>query len=175
MSQRLGVAAAILGNPKYLLLDEPANGLDPEGIAWLRDFLKNYASQGNAVFVCSHLLSEMALMADNLVVIGKGKLITSTSVKELVSSNGHSSVFVRAANNKSLEQLLKKQNGLYIRKENKGLVVTGTNTDQIGKTAFAAGIALLELSSHNASLEEAFLELTADAQEFQAKTGKDKA
>lgn len=174
MSQRLGVAAAILGSPKYLLLDEPANGLDPEGIAWLRDFLKNYADQGNAVFVSSHLLSEMALMADNIVVIGKGKLIASTSVDELVSSNGHSSVFVRATNSKSLHAFLAKQPGIVVRPDGKGLVVVGATTDRIGKAAFAAGIPLLELSTHNASLEEAFLELTADSQEFQAKKDKTK-
>lgn len=170
MSQRLGVAAAILGNPKYLLLDEPANGLDPEGIAWLRDFLKNYADQGNAVFVSSHLLSEMALMADNIVVIGKGKLIASTSMAELVSGNGQSGVFVRASNNKSLESMLQKS-GLVAKAEKKGLIVSGASTDQIGKVAFGAGLTIFELSAHNASLEEAFLELTADAQEYQAKKG----
>ena len=98
MAQRLRAfaAAAILGKPKYLLLDEPANGLDPEGIAWLRDFLKSYADQGNAVLVSSHLLSEMSQMADNVVVIGKGKLIVSSPVKQLLSDSSASSVFVRA-------------------------------------------------------------------------------
>jgi ABC-2 type transport system ATP-binding protein len=171
MSQRLGVAAAILGQPKYLLLDEPANGLDPEGIAWLRDFLKNYASKDNAVFVSSHLLSEMALMADNIVVIGKGKLIASTSMAKLVAGNGHSGVFVRTNNNKALQALLKSKAGLEVKSENKGLVVTGMSTDQIGKLAFGAGFEVHELSVHNASLEEAFLELTADAQEYQGKEG----
>src|SRR6267154_376632 len=96
MSQRLGIAAAILGKPKYLILDEPANGLDPEGIAWLREFLKAYADRGNGVFVSSHLLSEMALMADNVVVIGKGKLIADTSMDALLSDNGNSSIVVRS-------------------------------------------------------------------------------
>jgi ABC-2 type transport system ATP-binding protein len=95
MSQRLGIAAAILGKPKYLMLDEPANGLDPEGIAWLRQFIKDYADQGNAVFVSSHLLSEMSQMADNLVVIGKGKLIADTTMESLVSGSTHSGVFMR--------------------------------------------------------------------------------
>src|SRR5690606_4460315 len=96
MSQRLGIAAAILGRPKYLLLDEPANGLDPEGIHWLRQFLKDYADAGNAVFVSSHLLSEMSLMADELVVIGKGKLITSGTVDDLIHNVKGGGVFVRS-------------------------------------------------------------------------------
>ena len=106
MSQRLGIAAAILAQPPYLLLDEPANGLDPEGIVWLREFLKDYADQGNAVFVSSHLLSEMSQMADNVVVIGKGKLIISTSIKELVSNNTRSSVFVRTGSIPKLQKIL---------------------------------------------------------------------
>jgi ABC-2 type transport system ATP-binding protein len=104
MSQRLGIAAAILGKPKYLILDEPANGLDPEGIAWLRDFLKKYADDGNAVLVSSHLLSEMSLMADNIVVIGKGKLIIDTSMPELLSGSKASTVFVRSNKLTDLEK-----------------------------------------------------------------------
>src|SRR5215469_18814377 len=96
MAQRLGIAAAILGNPKYLILDEPANGLDPEGIAWLREFIKAYADRGNAVFVSSHLLSEMSQMADNVVVIGKGRLIADTSISDLISGSSHSSVLIRS-------------------------------------------------------------------------------
>ncbi len=98
MSQRLGIAAALLGKPKYLILDEPANGLDPEGIAWLRDFLKEYADEGNAVFVSSHLLSEMSQMADQIVVIGKGKLIADTSISDLLAGSSHAGVFIRTAN-----------------------------------------------------------------------------
>ena len=105
MSQRLGIAAAILGQPKYLILDEPANGLDPEGVAWLRRFLKDYAAQGNAVFVSSHLLSEMQVMADNVVVIGKGKLIADTSIKELTAGAAHASVFVRTVSNVRAEKM----------------------------------------------------------------------
>jgi ABC-2 type transport system ATP-binding protein len=171
MSQRLGIAAAILGKPKYLMLDEPANGLDPEGIAWLRQFIKDYADQGNAVFVSSHLLSEMFLMADNIVVIGKGKLIASTSMDALLSGSAHSSVFVRAANTGKLEKALLAAK-LEPAKEQNGLKLTGVKTDQVGKIAFEAGIPVLELTSHVASLEEAFLELTADAQEY--RTGEKK-
>jgi ABC-2 type transport system ATP-binding protein len=168
MSQRLGIAAAILGKPKYLLLDEPANGLDPEGIAWLRSFIKEYADAGNAVLVSSHLLSEMALMADNIVVIGKGKLIASTTMEELVSGGSHSSVFVRSPHLSDLEKALKKEKLSFVRKD-KGLQVTGATTDAVGKLAFAAKLSVLELSSQKASLEEAFLELTADSQEYRAR------
>jgi ABC-2 type transport system ATP-binding protein len=171
MSQRLGVAAALLGEPKYLILDEPANGLDPEGIAWLRDFLKEYADKGNAVFVSSHLLSEMALMADNVVVIGKGKLITSGSMKSILAGNGHASVFVRSNKQKLLEAALAKAE-LVSKPLDGGLAVTGAKTDEIGELAFKNGITILELAPHNASLEDAFLELTANAQEYQTKGQK---
>lgn len=171
MSQRLGIAAAILGNPKYLLLDEPANGLDPEGIAWLRQFIKDYADQGNAVFVSSHLLSEMSQMADNIVVIGKGKMIASTSMSALLSGSAHSSVFVRAANTAKLEKALHAANMVTSKKDG-GLTVSGAKTDDVGKLAFKEGIAILELSSHLASLEDAFLELTADSQEYRSSSDK---
>lgn len=168
MSQRLGVAAAILGKPKYLILDEPANGLDPEGIAWLRDFLKSYAAEGNGVFVSSHLLSEMALMADNIVVIGKGKLIANTSVEKLTSTSSRSSILVRSTKQTALKQLLEKA-GHVVSKSKDRLVVAGASSEEVGKLAFKHGIAVLELSSQNASLEEAFLEITADSQEYSTK------
>jgi ABC-2 type transport system ATP-binding protein len=167
MSQRLGIAAAILGQPKYLLLDEPANGLDPEGIAWLRRFIKDYANQGNAVFVSSHLLSEMSQMADNVVVIGKGKLIANTSIKQLLAGNTHSGVFVRVPTLPALEKALKAK-GLVYEPLDGGFKVTGATTDAVGKLVFDAGMPVLELTNHNASLEEAFLELTASAAEYKA-------
>jgi ABC-2 type transport system ATP-binding protein len=168
MSQRLGIAAAILGKPKYLMLDEPANGLDPEGIAWLREFLKTYADQGNTVFVSSHLLSEMAQMADNVVVIGKGRLIADTSISELTSSSGHNGVLVRSPKLSQLERILAGQKAQVV-KSSGGLKVSGIKIDDIGKLAFASGIPIYELSPQSASLEEAFLELTAGAQEFTTK------
>lgn len=171
MSQRLGIAAAILGNPKYLILDEPANGLDPEGIAWLRQFIKDYADQGNAVFVSSHLLSEMAQMADNVVVIGKGKLIANTSIDQLVSGSAHSGAFVRSSNLPKLEKTLKAKLMPY-EKLKDGLKVGRVKTDEVGELAFAAGVPILELTNQAASLEEAFLELTEDAQEYRAKDKK---
>lgn len=168
MSQRLGIAAAILGKPKYLLLDEPANGLDPEGIAWLRQFIRDYAAAGNGVFVSSHLLSEMSQMADNVVVIGKGKLIASTSVESLLSQEGHGGVFVRASNLNKLEAALKKRLLAY-KKARGGLEVEAVKTDDVGKLAFESGVTLLELSRHEVSLEQAFLDLTAGAEEYHGK------
>jgi ABC-2 type transport system ATP-binding protein len=168
MSQRLGIAAAILSKPKHLMLDEPGNGLDPEGIAWLRQFIKDYADNGNSVFVSSHGLSEMAQMADNVVVIGKGKLIASSTVDELVSGSAHSSVFVRTSNNDRLHKLLTSKNAK-VSTENDGLKIIGATTDQVGKLAFTAGLPVLELSRQSASLEEAFLELTEGSEEFKSK------
>ena len=172
MAQRLGIAAAILGRPKYLLLDEPANGLDPEGIAWLRDFLKNYAAQGNAVFVSSHLLSEVGQMADNIVVIGRGKLIKSTSMADIVAGSTHSGIFVRTKGVSKFETLLTTKN-ISFEKADGGLIVAAKTTDDIGKLAFNNGVAVLELSRHEASLEQAFLELTADSTEYTTHKGAD--
>lgn len=174
MSQRLGIAAALLGNPKYLILDEPSNGLDPEGIAWLRENIKEYADKGNAVFISSHLLSDMAQMADNVVVIGKGKLIASTSMSELISGSGQSNVFVRAQNITKLEDALR-QRKFPFKKSDGGLKISGVKTDAIGQLAFTAGVPLLELANHSASLEEAFLELTADSQEYKSKKDGEKS
>jgi ABC-2 type transport system ATP-binding protein len=171
MSQRLGIAAAILGKPKYLMLDEPANGLDPEGIAWLRRFIKHYASQGNAVFISSHLLSEMSQMADNIVVIGKGKLIASTSMNDLIAKDSHASVFVRTNDQSKLEGVLKKAKVSFTVQDD-GFSVTGTKTDDIGKMAYAADLTILELTKHAASLEDAFLELTATSQEYKSHDEK---
>jgi len=168
MSQRLGIAAAILGQPKYLILDEPANGLDPEGIAWLRQFIKDYAGHGGAVFISSHLLSEMSQMADDVVVIGRGKLIASTSMRELTQGGAHAAVYVRTGKAAQLERLLRQQK-LTFAKDGDGFRVSGVNTDQIGKLAFGAGIPVLELTSRGASLEEAFLELTEGSEEFRTK------
>jgi ABC-2 type transport system ATP-binding protein len=173
MSQRLGIAAALLGSPKYLILDEPANGLDPEGIVWLREFLKAYAAEGNAVFVSSHLLSEMSQMAENVIVIGKGKLIADTSIKELISGSTHSGVFVRSSKLADLERVLDKQK-LGFSKSDGGLILSGTSTDKVGKLAFESKIPVLELSKHSASLEDVFLEITAGSEEFQAEV-KDKS
>lgn len=165
MSQRLGIAAAILGKPKHLMLDEPANGLDPEGMAWLRQFIKNYADDGNAVFVSSHLLSEMSQMADNIVVIGKGKLIADTSVSELIARGSGSGVFVRCSSLSTLKKILDDKNLKY-HNDGRGIFVNSTSTDEIGKLAFKAELPILELSTRSGSLEQAFLELTENDQEY---------
>jgi ABC-2 type transport system ATP-binding protein len=167
MSQRLGIAAAILANPKYLILDEPANGLDPEGIVWLRDFLKSYVDKGNTVFISSHLLAEMSQLADNVIVIGKGKLIASTSIKKLVSTNSKSSVYIRSSKLSELQKALADKS-LIVKPIDNGLEVIGGDTDKIGQIAFMAGIPILELTNRHASLEEVFLELTENAEEFKA-------
>lgn len=167
MSQRLGIAAAILGEPKYLILDEPANGLDPEGIAWLRHFIKEYATRGNAVLISSHLLSEMALMADNIVVIGKGKLIASTSMSNLVSHNAKSSLFVRVDKMERLKKALK-ATSVTFEDQDGGLKVTGMTTDELGKLAHKEDLIVFELARHDVSLEDAFLEMTANSEEYKA-------
>ncbi len=171
MSQRLGIAAAILGEPKYLILDEPANGLDPEGIAWLRQFLRDYAKDDRGVFISSHLLSEMSQLADNVVVIGKGKLIADTSIGKLIAGSS-SSVFVRASDTKALQAALDKA-GLKYEAEGRGLTITSAKTDEVGKLAHDAKTTVLELTQHAASLEQAFLELTEGTAEYEA--GKQKA
>ncbi len=170
MAQRLGIAAAILGEPKYLMLDEPANGLDPEGIAWLRDFLKSYADKGNAVFVSSHLLAEMSQMADNIVVIGRGKLIADTSIGALLNNGEHASIFVRSPKLSMLERTLK-GSGFEVTREAAGLKIAGATTDVVGKMAFESGIPIYELGRHEASLEDVFLELTAGSEEYATKKG----
>src|SRR5437588_1646349 len=138
MSQRFGIAAAVLGTPKYLVLDEPANGLDPEGIVWLRQFLKAYADRGHAVFVSSHLLGEMAHLVDDVVVIGRGRLITSGSMRALLASRSRPSVFVRTSNRARLEQLLKER-VLSYQERHGGFEIVDVTTDAIGEIAFRAG------------------------------------
>jgi ABC-2 type transport system ATP-binding protein len=171
MSQRLGIAAALLGEPKYLVLDEPANGLDPEGIAWLRQFIKDYADKGNAVFISSHLLSEMAQMADDIIVIGKGKMIAQGSVDSIIANNASAGVFVRSDSKTKLRQVLEEAH-INITDFENGLKTTGVSTEEIGKLLFKAKLPVLELSRQNASLEEAFLELTATSEEFATKGAK---
>lgn len=168
MSQRLGLAAALLANPTYLILDEPANGLDPEGIAWLRESLKNYASQKHGVFVSSHLLSEMALLADNVVVIGQGKVLADTPMHDFINVNVGTTVFVRVSNQDKLIRLLDQQNIKYS-KQKRGLELKGVKTDDIGKLAFANKLTVLELATKTASLEKAFLEVTSGSENFTAK------
>jgi ABC-2 type transport system ATP-binding protein len=168
MGQRLGLAAALLGDPHTLILDEPANGLDPQGIQWIRQLLQGFASTGRSVFVSSHLLSEMALMADELVVLGKGRLLASGPVQEFVRSSTRNAVVVRSPQASELADVLRREGG-EVTADGPGVVsVTGVDAARIGDLAFEAGIRLHELSPRVATLEEAFLEATESAQEFEA-------
>lgn len=164
MAQRLGLAGAVLTEPAALLLDEPANGLDPQSIQWLREFLRHYAAGGRAVLVSSHLLSEMQLMADHIVVIARGRLIADAPVDELVSAR--SDVLVRSSDPARLAEALARAGASASRTGPDGLAVTGLDTDTIGRAAFDAGVVVLELTVRRASLEETFMQLTGESQEF---------
>jgi len=169
MGQRLGLAAALLGDPHTLILDEPANGLDPQGIQWIRRLLRDFAATGRSVFVSSHLLSEMALMADHLVVIGRGRLIASGPVEEFVRRSTRGSVVVRSPQVTELVGVLERA-GATVQPLAPGSVsVTGLDAERIGDLAFESSIRLHELAKHTATLEEAFLEATGSAQEFEAQ------
>jgi len=168
MGQRLGLAAALLGDPHTLILDEPANGLDPQGIQWIRELLKGFAASGRSVFVSSHLLSEMALMADQLVVIGRGRLIASGPIQDFVKTSRRNAVLVRSPQAGELADLVRAQ-GATVEPVEPGLLsVVGLEPQAIGDLAFDASIRLHELAPRVATLEEAFLEATGAAQEFEA-------
>ncbi|SMD08964.1 ABC transporter ATP-binding protein [Lentzea albidocapillata] len=172
MSQRLGIAAALLGDPKVLLFDEPVNGLDPEGILWIRTFMQNLAAEGRTVLVSSHLLSEMAVTASELIVIGRGKLITQSTTQEFIDSATGNTVLVRSPQLFKLGPLLVDK-GFTVRDGADGaLSVSGATSDQIGDIAGANGVVLHELSPQRGSLEEAFMQLTGDAVEYHAEIGK---
>jgi ABC-2 type transport system ATP-binding protein len=166
MSQRLGIAAALLGDPSVLLFDEPVNGLDPEGILWIRRFMQELASQGRTVFVSSHLLSEMALTAQDLVVIGRGKLISQCSTSDFIQQAGQAAVKVRSPQLDTLRLALLDR-GFDATVTNDQLLVSGLTTDVVGDIAAANGVVLHELSAQAGSLEEAFMQLTGDSVEYQ--------
>jgi ABC-2 type transport system ATP-binding protein len=168
MGQRLGIATALLGDPHTVMLDEPVNGLDPEGIHWIRTMLKRLASEGRTVFVSSHLMSEMALTADHLIVIGRGKLIADTSVADFVAGASQKLVHVRTPQAEDLRRLLEAPGVEVTALEPSYLEVRGLTAEQIGEQAAAQRIVLHELTPHQASLEEAFMDLTRDEIEFKA-------
>ncbi|MEU2307458.1 ABC transporter ATP-binding protein [Streptomyces misionensis] len=169
MRQRLGIAAALLGDPRVLILDEPVNGLDPEGIRWLRTFLKDLAAQGRAVFVSSHLMAEMALLADRLVVIGRGRLLADVSMPEFAEEHGRGRVRVRTADPERLRQALGRK-GLRVEgTAGDGFEVYGASTDEIGLIAAHEGAPVLELTRTEDSLEDAFMRMTSDAMEYVAR------
>ncbi len=175
MGQRLGIAGALLGDPGILLFDEPINGLDPEGIRWVRHLLRGLAAEGRTVFVSSHLMSEMALTADQLVVIGRGRLIAEMPVVEFIASNSRQ--FVRVRTSKVTEHarftVTLAGLGAQVADEDGCLCVSGLSAAEIGELAAAEGVVLHELAPQTASLEDAFMELTRDSVEFHGHDGPD--
>ena len=168
MNQRLGIAAALLGDPETLMFDEPINGLDPDGILWIRNLMKSLAAQGRTVFLSSHLMSEMAQTADHLLVIARGRIIADASTDEFVNCNSTASVRVRALQPADLAAALTRRGALVERCPDGAMIVTGLDSAAIGGAASADDITLLELAVHGASLEEAFFELTRDETDYHA-------
>jgi len=171
MGQRVGIAAAMLGDPSVLLLDEPVNGLDPEGILWVRNLMKQLAREGRTIFVSSHLMNEMAVTADHLIVIGKGKLIADCSTREFIARSSEKSVLVRSPDADRLADLIAAEGGKAIAQQPSdgqagALSVTHLEAPRIGEIAAANRIVLHELTPRLASLEEAFMELTAGSVEY---------
>ncbi|MGC9441658.1 ABC transporter ATP-binding protein [Streptomyces sp. WG5] len=172
MGQRLGIAGALLGDPRILMFDEPVNGLDPEGIHWIRNLMKTLASQGRTVFVSSHLMSEMALTADHLVVIGQGRLLADTSMAEFIAENSRSYVRIRTPQRERLLDVLHGEGITVVEAGAEALEVDGDRSEAIGELAARHQIVLHELSPQRASLEEAFMQLTAESVEYHAHDGQ---
>ncbi len=168
MNQRLGIAAALLGDPETVMFDEPINGLDPDGIVWIRNLMKSLAAQGRTVFLSSHLMSEMAQTADHLLVIARGRIIADTSTDEFINHNSAPRVRVRALQPTDLAAALTRRGALVERCPDGAMIVTGLDSAAIGSAASANDITLLELAVHGASLEEAFFELTRDETDYHA-------
>ena len=168
MGQRLGIASALLGDPQVVVLDEPVNGLDPEGVLWIRNLLKDLAAEGRTVFVSSHLMSEMALTATRLVVIGRGRLIADTTVEDFVNRAGGSTVTVRTPQAAQLRDLLLGPDITVTSEQSGVLRVQGLSAEQIGTAAWQAHLPVFELSVQHTSLEEAFMQLTDDSVDFRS-------
>ncbi|MET7681144.1 ABC transporter ATP-binding protein [Streptomyces sp. NPDC005423] len=168
MGQRLGIAGALLGDPRILMFDEPVNGLDPEGIHWIRNLMKSLAAQGRTVFVSSHLMSEMALTADHLVVIGQGRLLADTSMADFIRQNSRSYVRLRSPQRERLLDVLHRAGITVVEAGNGTLEVDGSRSEDIGELAARHHLVLHELSPQQASLEEAFMQLTAESVEYHA-------
>jgi ABC-2 type transport system ATP-binding protein len=166
MGQRLGIAAALLGDPKVLMFDEPVNGLDPEGVLWIRNLLKSLAAEGRTVFVSSHLMSEMSITADRLIIIGRGRMIAETTVEDFLKGGTGNFVRVRSPQAADLTRLLKAKGFTVARQPDDSLEVSGARCEVVGDLAAGAGLTLHELSAHKASLEQTFMELTRDAVDY---------
>jgi ABC-2 type transport system ATP-binding protein len=168
MGQRLGVASALLGNPQTVVLDEPVNGLDPEGVLWMRTMLKDLAADGHTVFVSSHLMSEMAQTATRLVVVGRGRLIADTTVDEFIAQASHHAVTVRTPETARLRELLLGPDVTVTTAQPDVLQIEGLTAEHIGTVAWQAHVAVYELAIQQASLEQAFMELTSDSVEYRS-------
>ena len=168
MNQRLGIAAALIGDPETVMFDEPVNGLDPDGIGWIRNLMKSLASEGRTVFLSSHLMSEMAQTADHLLVIARGRIIADASTDEFVNRNSAPSVRVRALEASDLADTLTQRGALVEIAPDGSMVVTGLDAAAVGGAASAHGITLLELAPQVSSLEEAFFDLTRDETDYHA-------
>jgi len=174
MAQRLGIAAALLGDPPVLLFDEPVNGLDPEGIQWLRGLLRSLAAEGRAVLVSSHLMGELEGTADHLVIIGRGRLIADTGVDDLLAAASGGRVLVRTPQRAEVIALLAGAGATVAASSQDALTVSGLPATRIADLAAERGLRLYELAPHRASLEEAFMELTRDAVEYRTGMGKER-
>jgi ABC-2 type transport system ATP-binding protein len=174
MGQHLGIAGALLGNPGVVMFDEPVNGLDPDGVRWIRGLMRGLAAEGRTVFVSSHLMSEMQLTADHLVIIGKGRLITETSVQELIESSSVNAVRARGPEQAGLQKLMARLHEWSVParwESHNELYITGLTVDRVSDMAYEMGVRLHEVRSVEASLEQAYMELTADSVEFGAASG----
>jgi ABC-2 type transport system ATP-binding protein len=168
MKQRLGIAAALLGDPPVLMFDEPVNGLDPEGVRWIRQLFKTMAAEGRTVFVSSHLMSEMALTADHLIIIGRGRLLADTPTDRFVESSVGTDVLVRSPRADELARLLAGRGATVARQDDGGLAVTGLDAPAVADLAAEHGLAVHELVPRHASLEQAYLDITADSTPYRA-------
>lgn len=166
MGQRLGIASALLGDPEILMFDEPVNGLDPEGIHWIRNLMKALAQDGRTIFVSSHLMSEMALTADHLIVIGQGRLLANTSMADFIRENSRSHARLRSPQQEQLKDVLHAAGFTAAETAGGVLEIDGAATEELGELAARHGIVLHELSSQRASLEEAFMQMTAESVEY---------
>jgi ABC-2 type transport system ATP-binding protein len=174
MLQRLGIATALLGDPRVLLFDEPVNGLDPEGIHWIRELMHRLAAEGRTVFVSSHLLSEMAQTAQDLIVIGRGELIYQGTTEDFVAKATAKTVRLRSPHLPKLREALTSRHARF-REEEGALIVSDVESDALGELAFSAGVTLYELSPDRGSLEAAFLQLTGDAVEYNSQNHSEEA
>ncbi|MCX5345309.1 ATP-binding cassette domain-containing protein [Streptomyces atratus] len=177
MNQRLGVAGALLGDPSTLILDEPVNGLDPDGVRWMRQLVRDQAAQGRTVFLSSHLMSEMQLTADHLVIIGRGKLLADTSMADFLAGSSRASVRARVPDPEELSVLVSRlvtDSGVKVEASDKGeIVVKGRTAAEVGDLAHSSGVRLHQLSDVQVSLEQAYMELTARSVEYATGTGSE--